>query len=76
MSVKPPSYAEIARRSLEALPHEVAAERKRRGLSMRPAARQIGITLTTLARIESGHDTSTRQLMKIFTWLEEPPDAT
>jgi transcriptional regulator with XRE-family HTH domain len=73
---KPPSYAEIARRSLEALPHEVTAERKRRGLSMRPAARQIGVTLSTLERIESGQNTSTRQLMKIFTWLEEPPDTT
>lgn len=43
--------------------------RKQRGLSLREAAKRIGISHSTLGRFEKGKELKTEQFAKIMTWL-------
>lgn len=68
MSKRPRTYASITKHSLLRLPQTVI--RRRGELSVREAARQIGISHQTLRRIESGEGASTRSLVQVFDWLD------
>jgi transcriptional regulator with XRE-family HTH domain len=51
------------------LPDIVSARRERRQLSLREAAAEIGISHTTLARVEQGSTCSIENLIRILEWL-------
>lgn len=70
MTYKRQSYAAITKYSLVNLPGTVRQRRDEEGLTLRAAASQIGISKTTLLRIETGHDASTQILVKVFAWLD------
>ena len=60
----------MSTRSLELsdLGHLVAAERNRRGFSLRQAADDIGIPFNTLARVEKGHIPDLSKFKKLVEW--------
>jgi DNA-binding transcriptional regulator YiaG len=65
---RPPTYAEIAK-ALDVLPVTVAERRRSLGLSVRAAAREIGIARNTLTRFEDGEDVSIKFQTPILVWL-------
>lgn len=74
------------RLELEELGHLVSAERKRRGLSLRDAADELGIPFNTLARVEKGHIPDLPKFKRLVEWcgadinqffeMQEKPTAT
>ncbi len=58
---------------LRALGGRAAALRKKRGLSLRDAAAEIGISFNTLARVEKGHLPDLQNLQRIQAWLGDTP---
>ena len=67
---KPPTYQEIAV-VLDRLPIVVQERRRALGISIRSAAKQIGISHSTLVRLEKGEDTYSRALMPVLRWVED-----
>ena len=53
---------------LSDLGHLVAAERNRRGFSLRQAAHDIGIPFNTLARVEKGHIPDLPKFKRLVEW--------
>ena len=53
---------------LSDLGHLVAAERNRRGFSLRQAADDIGIPFNTLARVEKGHIPDLPKFKRLVEW--------
>ncbi|KZY37019.1 hypothetical protein A3731_36720 [Roseovarius sp. HI0049] len=47
--------------------------RRRGNMGVRAAAREIGISPSTLSRIENGHVPDVATLEKVCAWLEEDP---
>ena len=68
--VQPDVWGHMSTRSLELsdLGHLVAAERNRRGFSLRQAADDIGIPFNTLARVEKGHIPDLPKFKKLVEW--------
>jgi transcriptional regulator with XRE-family HTH domain len=70
-SRRPTNYAAITRYTLERLPSLLKRRRTERGLSIRVAAKEIGIGHSTLHRVEGGRsETDIGILIKIFEWLD------
>lgn len=44
--------------------------RKQRGLGIRAAARQAGVSPATLSRIENGHDSTASAFLKLVIWAK------
>lgn len=65
---RPTSYAELAD-LLESLPFLVAETRRRKGLSIRAAAKELGCSFSTVLRIESGEDYNSRLLPDLLRWI-------
>lgn len=65
----PSRYADLAA-VVEALPMLVREHRRRRGVSLRAAARELGVSFSTLDRIERGEDYNSRSLPDLLRWLE------
>ena len=64
----PPTYSDLIR-LVEAIPLLTLETRRRRGLSLRPAADEIGISGSTLLRIESGKAYNARVLPALIAWI-------
>lgn len=54
---------------IQALPLTVTAVREQRGLSIRAAAREIGIGYTTLIAAEQGEHIRSDTVVKILNWI-------
>ncbi|MEN0071276.1 MAG: helix-turn-helix transcriptional regulator [Propionicimonas sp.] len=59
--------------ALEALPAALKAVRLSRGTSLRRAAREIGVSFSTVNRIENGEDCSKDNALAVLRWLANPP---
>lgn len=55
--------------TLEALPELALEARRHRGLSLRSAAREIGISFPVLARLERGNDVMLSNALAVLRWL-------
>jgi plasmid maintenance system antidote protein VapI len=55
---------------LETLRERFVHVREHRDLSLRAAARQIGCAASTLNRMESGHEISVANAIRILRWLD------
>lgn len=63
------SYSELAD-VLAALPLICREMRRARGLSMREAAKQVGVSFSTIHRIESGEDCVASNLIAVMRWVD------
>jgi DNA-binding XRE family transcriptional regulator len=68
----PTSYAELLS-VLDALPILLRENRRRTGMSLRSAAREIGVSFATISRLEDGNDASLTNAMKVIAWLGGHP---
>lgn len=59
---------------LDALPSLVEAECHRRGLSQRAAARELGLSESTITRIIQGNGLDARALLALLVWLDLTAD--
>ncbi|MBA9003683.1 helix-turn-helix transcriptional regulator [Thermomonospora cellulosilytica] len=73
MTPVPGPYAYLAALLETQLPALLKDERRRRGLSQRAAAHQIGVSYSTICRIENGHDCALSNAAAVLRWLEEQP---
>lgn len=64
------TYVELAELFVE-LPSLIRAERKARGLSLRQAGGQIGISHSQLSRIELGAGFDSSVMPKILLWMAD-----
>lgn len=62
------SYSELAD-VLANLPVLVRENRRRRGLSLRAAAQEAGVSFSTIARTESGDDCALSSAIALINWL-------
>jgi transcriptional regulator with XRE-family HTH domain len=60
----------VAAWSLEHLGRDLAATRKRLGLSRRAAATYIGVSHVTIDRVESGKPCTTTSAILLLRWLD------
>jgi ribosome-binding protein aMBF1 (putative translation factor) len=68
-------YAELAE-VIESLPLLVREARRRRRLSIRAAAREMGMSFSTVHRIEQGDDCALSNAMTALRWLDgQHPDS-
>lgn len=56
------------------LPVIVRNVRRSRGLSVRAVGRAIGVSMSTISRIENGEDCNTVSLVAVLRWLDSPDD--
>lgn len=54
---------------LNDLPCFVRSMRRRQNLGIKVAAADIGISTSTLSRVENGHGCDVRTLIKLLTWV-------
>lgn len=66
----PTSYTELAE-MLDRLPFIVADARRARGLSLRRAAHEIGISFSTVTRVEQGEDVVLSTITAVLRWLDQ-----
>jgi transcriptional regulator with XRE-family HTH domain len=62
----------VALNVLDSIPAMLGAACRRRGISDREAARQIGIAPATISRIRAGRGYATDTAAAILTWLVQP----
>jgi len=67
------SGAESLAATLDALPEITRAARERRGLSVRAAGDEIGISFSTVSRCENGHPVDAEVAAKILRWISKQP---
>ena len=67
------SYAELAD-LVENLPLIVLENRRRRQISLREAARELGVSFSTISRVERGEDFNSRILPDLLRWLGPVPE--
>lgn len=67
----PAGYAELLR-VLDNLPLLVLEKRRRLGLSQRAAAKQTGLTFSTICRAEQGYDMHLSTAMQLVEWVGKP----
>lgn len=70
---EPTPYTELAE-VLAALPLLVREARRARGLSQRAAAQQMGVSFSTVSRLENGHDAVMSNVSTALCWLDTRPD--
>ncbi len=63
------TYSELAE-VLDQLPTLVRAERRRRGVSGRQAAREIGVSNTLVSRFEAGRGINVYNALLFLRWLD------
>jgi transcriptional regulator with XRE-family HTH domain len=68
------SFGEFAQ-MLDELPAALRTARRMRGLSLRAVSREVGLSFSTVTRIESGEEFSSVSLRAILTWLDKPAPA-
>lgn len=66
--IRPTSYGELAD-VLASLPLLTREKRRREGLSVREAGRQLGMAFATVSRFEAGEDVVMSNAIKILRWL-------
>lgn len=71
---RPTPYAELAG-VIGSLPLLLREARRQRQLSQRAAARQLGCSPSTLARMESGEDCALSNAVAVLRWLDQDPGA-
>lgn len=64
------SYAELAD-VLASLPLIAREMRRARGISLRAAAQEVGVSFSTLHRIESGEDCVASHLIAVMRWIDQ-----
>lgn len=69
---KADSYA-AAIEALEALPAMLKAVRLSRGIALRGAATEAGVSFSTVTRIESGEDCTVGSALALLRWMAAPP---
>lgn len=62
-------YAELAD-VIANLPLLLREARRARGLSMRAAANQLGMSLATVSRMEAGNDCALSNAVAVLRWLD------
>jgi transcriptional regulator with XRE-family HTH domain len=62
-------YTELAE-VLSLLPVLVREARRARGLSQRAAAEQVGISFSTISRLENGEDLVMSNVFRLLCWLD------
>ena len=67
-------YAELAE-IIANLPMLLREARRARGLSLRATARELGLSFSTVDRIERGEDCALSNATTVLRWLEQPPRA-
>lgn len=65
---RPTSYGELVR-VMECLPMLVRETRRRRGLSLRAAAKDAGVGFNTLTRFEQGDDVVLSNAVALLRWV-------
>ena len=70
MSDAPTSYGELAD-VLEHLPLLVRESRRRRGLSIRAAAREMGMSFSTVLRYEDGGNVHLDHAVAMLRWVDD-----
>lgn len=70
-NVPPTSYAELAN-LLEQLPLLVHERRRTYRLSLRAAAKQAGVSFSTMTRFEKGQDAVLSNALLMLRWLDKP----
>lgn len=68
MTTELSSYAELAG-LLDALPVLLREARRRRRLTMREAAAEMGCSISTVCRIEAGEDCVLSNALAVLRWL-------
>lgn len=66
---KPTPYSELAE-VIAHLPMLMKETRRARGLSMRAAAVEIGVSFSTVHRFEHGKDSATSVLVAVLRWMD------
>ncbi|MEU8151726.1 helix-turn-helix domain-containing protein [Nonomuraea sp. NPDC048901] len=69
MNDQPTPYPELAE-VLTSLPILVREMRRARGLSQRAAAEQIGVSFSTVSRLENGEDLVMSNASRVLCWLD------
>jgi transcriptional regulator with XRE-family HTH domain len=64
------TYAELAG-VLETLPVILRETRRARGTSLRECARQMGLSFSTVRRIESGEDAVMSNVVVVMRWIDQ-----
>jgi ribosome-binding protein aMBF1 (putative translation factor) len=72
---KPTPYTELAD-VIANLPLLLREARRARGLSMRAAAASIGLSHSTITRIEAGEDCALSNAVAVLRWLDQCQAAT
>lgn len=62
------AYEELAQ-VLENVPLLLREARRARGLTVRAAAQQLGMSFSTVSRIENGRDANMRNYSSVLRWL-------
>lgn len=70
MNGHPTPYAELAE-VIDRLPMLLREARRARGLSMRAAAKELGISFSTIPRIEAGQDCALSNAVAVMRWLDQ-----
>jgi ribosome-binding protein aMBF1 (putative translation factor) len=63
-------YVELAE-VIARLPMLLREARRARGLSMRAAAKELGISFSTVCRIEEGQDCALSNAVAVMRWLDQ-----
>ncbi len=66
----PTSYSDLTH-VLTSLPLLLREARRARGLSLRAAASEAGVSFTTLTRIEHGEDAVLSNVVPVLRWLDQ-----
>lgn len=66
----PTPYAEMAE-VIARLPMLLREARRARGLSLRAAARQLGMSFSTVTRMEAGEDCALSNAVAVLRWLDQ-----
>lgn len=72
MNDQPTPYRELAE-VIGQLPLLLREARRARGLSLRAAAREIGMSFSTVTRMEAGSDCELSNAVAVLQWLDQTP---
>jgi ribosome-binding protein aMBF1 (putative translation factor) len=67
---QPTPYRELAS-VIASLPVLLREARRARGLSLRAAAKQLGMSFSTVTRIEAGEDCALSNATAVLKWLDQ-----
>lgn len=70
MSAAPTAYAELAQ-VIDRLPMLVREARRARGVSIRAAGRQMGLSFSTVSRFENGEGVTLNNAVLVLRWLDQ-----